>query len=149
MREESSFNPEIKSWAGAKGLSQLMPATARRVGKWLDIKVTSKNIWEPKINLQIGARYLQYLVKYFNGNWFLAVAAYNAGEGNVGKWLRLRGNLPTDAFIESIPFRETRHYVKRVLGTYQAMHLRYDYPTNSTSTFVDLSAYNHQAKPEK
>ena len=76
----------------------------------------------------------------------LAVA-YNAGSGNVGKWLKSRGNLPTDAFIESIPF-ERPGIIKRVLGTYQVMH-RATTTQNSSSTFVDLSAYNHQAKPEK
>ena len=74
---------------------------------------------------------------------FLAVAGYNAGEGNVGKWLKTKGNLPTDAFIESIPFRETRHYVKRVFGTYQAYH----YQRDDKLPFYDFSDFNHQAKP--
>ena len=74
---------------------------------------------------------------------FLAVAAYNAGEGNVGKWLKNKGNLPTDMFIESIPFRETRHYVKRVMGTYQAYHSQFD----PGPLYYDFSAYNHKAKP--
>ena len=143
VREESSFNPQIVSWAGAKGLSQLMPPTADRVASWLNISVNSKNIFDPKINLSIGSRYLDYLRGYFNGNMFLAVAGYNAGEGNVGKWLKSKGNLPTDAFIESIPFRETRHYVKRVFGTYQAYH----YQQDDEIPFYDFSAFNHQAKP--
>lgn len=143
VREESSFNPEIVSWAGAKGLSQLMPATADRVASWVNIKITSKNIFDPTTNLTIGSRYLEYLRDYFKGNMFLAVAGYNAGEGNVGKWLKSKGNLPTDAFIESIPFRETRHYVKRVFGTYQAYH----YQRDDKLPFYDFSAFNHQAKP--
>lgn len=143
VREESSFNPKIVSWAGAKGLSQLMPATADRVASWVNIKVDSENVFEPKTNLTIGSRYLEYLRDYFKGNMFLAVAGYNAGEGNVGKWLNTKGNLPTDAFIESIPFRETRHYVKRVFGTYQAYH----YQRDEKLPFYDFSAFNHQAKP--
>ena len=120
VREESSFNKDIRSWAGAKGLSQLMPATARRVGQWLNRSVSSSNIKDPELNLAIGSRYLHYLFGYFRDNPFLAVAAYNAGEGNVGKWVTRFGAIPSDEFVEHIPFRETRHYVKRVLGTYQA-----------------------------
>ncbi len=120
VREESSFNKDIRSWAGAKGLSQLMPATARRVAKWLGKRVTSANIKDPELNLAIGSRYLNYLFGYFRENPYLAVAAYNAGEGNVGKWVTRFGEIPSDEFVEHIPFRETRHYVKRVLGTYQA-----------------------------
>lgn len=144
VREESSFNPEIVSWAGAKGLSQLMPATAKQVGGWLGITVTDSNIFDPKTNLTIGSRYLDYLCGYFKGNMFLAVAAYNAGEGNVGKWLQNKGNLPTDEFIESIPIRETRHYVKRVMGTYQSYHILYD----KGPMFLDLHQFNHQAQPK-
>jgi len=146
VREESSFNKDIVSWAGAKGLSQLMPATAKRVAEWVGVSVNSTTIFDPSTNLRIGSRYLGYLHGYFNGNPYLAVAAYNAGEGNVGKWLKAKGNLPTDMFVESIPFRETRHYVKRVLGTYQTYHLLYDQIPN-TSVFADLHNFNHIAKP--
>lgn len=146
VREESSFNKDIVSWAGAKGLSQLMPATADRVAGWVGVSVNSTTIFDPSTNLRIGSKYLGYLHGYFNGNPYLAVAAYNAGEGNVGKWLKSKGNLPTDMFVESIPFRETRHYVKRVLGTYQAYHLLYD-QTAGTPIFIDLHTFNHVAKP--
>ena len=146
VREESSFNKDIVSWAGAKGLSQLMPATARRVASWVDLSVNDVTIFDPKTNLRIGSKYLGYLHGYFNNNPFLAVAAYNAGEGNVGKWLSKKGNLPTDMFVESIPFRETRHYVKRVLGTYQTYHMLYD-RKEGTSDFPNYQMYNHKAKP--
>lgn len=120
VREESSFNKDIRSWAGARGLSQLMPATGKQVAGWLGISVTKSKLHDPETNLKIGSRYLHYLFDHFDNNPFLAVAGYNAGEGNVGKWVKRFGNIPTDEFIEHIPFRETRHYVKRVLGTYQA-----------------------------
>lgn len=120
VREESSFNKDIRSWAGARGLSQVMPATGKRVAGWLGLSFSTQKLHDPKTNLAIGSRYLHYLFDHFDNNAFLAVAGYNAGEGNVGKWIKRFGNRPTDEFIEHIPFRETRHYVKRVLGTYQA-----------------------------
>ena len=120
VREESSFNTDIRSWAGARGLSQVMPATGKRVAGWLGLSFSTKKLHDPQTNLAIGSRYLHYLFDHFDNNPFLAVAGYNAGEGNVGKWVKRFGNRPSDEFIEHIPFRETRHYVKRVLGTYQA-----------------------------
>jgi soluble lytic murein transglycosylase len=145
IREESSFNPTIVSWAGAKGLSQLMPATAKQVGGWIGIKVNSTNVFEPETNIKIGSKYLDYLHGKYRGNPFLAVAAYNAGEGNVGKWLTKTENTATDLFIESIPFRETRGYVKRVLGTYQL----YRYLRQEDAIYPDWQRYNHKAKPSK
>ena len=143
VREESSFNKDIVSWAGAQGLSQLMPATAKQVGGWLGISVTKQASFDPLTNLRIGSRYMEFLQQRFKGNMFLAVGGYNAGEGNIDKWLRERGNTPTDEFIENIPYRETRGYVKRVLGTYQTYHVLYD----DGPLFIDWSAFNHQAKP--
>lgn len=141
VREESSFNPNAKSWAGARGLSQLMPATARHVAGRMGIRVDSRTIADPSTNLSIGSWYLDYLHDYFGGNSFLAVPAYNAGEGNVGKWAREWGGRPTDEYIEAIPIRETRHYVKRVLGTYQLYRVMWD----EGPVFPDWSAHVHQA----
>ncbi|MGC6509012.1 MAG: transglycosylase SLT domain-containing protein [Myxococcota bacterium] len=142
IREESSFNKDIVSWAGAKGLSQLMPATAKRVAGWLSMSINSKTIFDPLTNLKIGARYLEYLHGFFNGNSFMAVGAYNAGEGNMQKWYKAFDNPPTDELIESVPIRETRGYIKRVLGTYQ----NYSAQHGTNSLFPDWSKYNHQAK---
>ena len=143
VREESSFNPDIVSHAGARGLSQLMPGTARRVADWLNIPISKSKMFEPETNLKIGSRYLEYLHDFFSNNHMLAVAGYNAGEGNVQKWHKKEGNIPTDEFVESIPFRETRRYVKRVLGTYQLYHLVY----GQGDVYPDWSAFNHQAIP--
>ena len=143
VREESSFNPEIVSWAGARGLSQLMPATARSVGAQLGIKVTNAAMFDPLTNLRIGSKYLDYLRGYFKGNMMLAVPAYNAGEGNVGKWLAAAPDRPTDEFVESIPIRETRAYVKRVLGTYQIYNVVY----GTGPTFPNWSAWADDASP--
>ena len=141
VREESSFNERIVSWAGAKGLSQLMPATARQVAGWMGISVNKTTIFDPLTNLRIGSRYLEYLRGFFDGNMVVAVPAYNAGEGNLQKWVKNNGNPPTDELVESIPIRETRHYVKRVLGTYQLYNSLY----GTGPLYPDWSAHNHQA----
>lgn len=141
VREESSFNERIVSWAGAKGLSQLMPATARRVADWIGVSVNNTTIYDPLTNLRIGSRYLEYLRDFFDGNMVIAVPAYNAGEGNLRKWVRNTNNPPTDELVESIPIRETRHYVKRVLGTYQLYNALY----GEGPLYPDWSAHNYQA----
>jgi soluble lytic murein transglycosylase len=144
VREESNFNKDIVSHAGARGLSQLMPATARSVARWLGTTVSDQGMFDPATNLRIGGRYLHFLMERYQGDPFVSLAGYNAGEGNVDKWLRERGNRPVDEFVEDIPFRETRHYVKRVSASWQMYHLLYD----GDAPFPALSAFNHQAVPE-
>ncbi len=141
VREESSFNPDAVSWAGARGLSQLMPATAKHVASKIGVSLANGGINDPVKNLTIGGYYLDYLHGYFAGNPFMAVPAYNAGEGNVGSWAKTWGSRPTDEFVEAIPIRETRHYVKRVLGTYQLYRVVW----GEGDVFPELSAYNHTA----
>lgn len=126
VREESNFNPKIKSWAGACGLSQLMPATASNTAKRLGVAWSRDLIWDPATNLQIGAAYLDSLFTRYHGNPALSLAGYNAGEGNADRWLAAAApDAPTDAVVESIDYRETRMYVKRVLSTYQTYTLLY------------------------
>ncbi len=144
VREESNFNKDIVSHAGARGLSQLMPATARSVARWLGTTVSDSGMFVPTTNLRIGGRYLHFLMGRYQGDPFISLAGYNAGEGNVDKWLRERGNRPVDEFVEGIPFRETRHYVKRVSSSWQMYHLLYD----GGDAFPALAAFNHQAVPE-
>lgn len=143
VREESSFNKDAKSWAGARGLSQLMPATARSVGARMGLKVSTTQLSDPLTNLRIGTRYYDSLVQRFRGNLYLSTAGYNAGEGNVERWLLASPGLPTDEFVEAIPLRETRHYVKRVLGTWQLYRVTYD----NGPVLPDLSAFNHETRP--
>jgi soluble lytic murein transglycosylase len=140
-REESNFNVRIVSHAGAIGLAQLMPYTARDVASWMGTTVTTADLNDPAINARLGARYLEQVHKQLGGSTYLAVAAYNAGPGRVNQWLGEFGNVPTDEYVEMIPFRETRHYVKRVMGSWQT----YRYQFDTGPLFYDLSAYNHEA----
>lgn len=112
-REESLFLPEVRSHAGAVGIMQLMPSTALREARRMGLPLV--DLRSPEINIRIGSSFLKRMVNQFGGRIPYAVMAYNAGPGNVSKWLSSQGDLPLDEFIESIPFSETRGYVKRVL----------------------------------
>jgi soluble lytic murein transglycosylase len=129
MREESALDPNALSWAGALGLTQLMPYTAKGVARRLKIaKLTTARILDPEINIRIGSAYLSDLVKRFEGTYELALAGYNAGGGAVSRWRRERPQLELDEWVEEIPISETRGYVKRVLRSYNAYQLLYRSP---------------------
>lgn len=126
MREESSLDPLVVSWAGAVGLTQLMLSTARSVAKRLGIgQVTTRTLKDPAVNVRIGTAYLGSLLQRYKGSPVLACAGYNAGPGAVNRWLRERGKLQLDEFVEEIPIDQTRNYVKRVLDSYAAYRLIY------------------------
>jgi soluble lytic murein transglycosylase len=116
MREESAFNPRAESPANALGLTMVHPATARDL---MAREVTREQLLDPQTNLALGARYLAGLLKRYRGV-VPAIAAYNAGGSPVARWLRERGHLPVDEFLEEIPYEETRGYTKRVLASYFA-----------------------------
>jgi len=117
IRQESAFQSDITSVAGASGLMQLMPATAKEVAK--KQKITLKNheeLFVPDINIALGTAYLRKMLNRFKGNHLLATAAYNAGPSRAKRWAKEYGCLPPDVWIELIPFNETRKYVQRVLS---------------------------------
>lgn len=119
MREESLFQRTVQSHVGATGLMQLMPGTAALVRKNHPELGIGTDLTDPLNNILLGSTYLRNMRKYFNNQLPLAIMAYNAGPGNVNKWLRKFGNLELDEFIENIPFRETKGYVKRVMRSMQ------------------------------
>jgi len=112
--QESYYNPKAKSHVGATGLMQLMPPTAKDHASRLHIPFATSRLDNPDVNIRLGTFHLKMLVDMFSGNTYLAVASYNAGQGNVMKWRRAAPRKPIDEFLESMPFQETRNYVKRV-----------------------------------
>jgi len=144
VREESNFNRQIVSFAGARGLSQLMPATATQTAGWLGKKITMSELFEPDKNLEIGARYIEAVLKQLDDSPYCALAGYNAGPARVKQWRGEWGNVPTDEFVERIPFRETRGYVKRVMGTWQT----YRWFIDDGDPFPRLGRYNHKMLPD-
>ena len=123
---ESRFNAKARSGAGAIGLAQLMPGTAKRVSKRAWGKgVSARALRRAKTNLSLGAILLRRLLNRFKGNTTLALAAYNAGSGAATSWLRKRGHLEADAFVETIPYDQTRRYVMRVSSMAQVYHQLY------------------------
>lgn len=119
MREESGFSPRVESWANARGLMQLMDATAKRTAQKDGMKKYSADaLFAPLVNIRLGSAYLKELSTQFGDHPALVIAGYNGGYGNVGRWLKARGNLPFDLWVEDIPYGQTRNYTKRVLTTY-------------------------------
>lgn len=120
IRQESRFNPKAKSWAGARGLMQLMPGTARFVARSKGIKYRSRSkLYQPDINLTLGQRYIEMLLTdgKIQGDLFLMAAAWNGGPGNLNKWRKRTDDLDDPLFlIESLPSRETRQFIERVLA---------------------------------
>ena len=123
-RQESGFDPKAQSHAGARGLLQLMPATAARTARAANLPVSTDALTrDPGYNAELGARHIEELIDRFDGSRLLAIAAYNAGEGRIDEWIERFGD-PRDPsvdvvdWIEQIPFGETRNYVQRVIEGY-------------------------------
>ena len=136
MREESSFNATIESWANAMGLMQLILPTARAMGKELGIKVNRKSLKNPRTNIRLGATYLKNLGDSFDNHPALMIPGYNAGGGAVSRWLRENKDMALDLWVESISYSQTRGYTKRVLATYATY--RFLYEENNPFTVLDL-----------
>lgn len=115
-RQESAFSADARSPAGALGLMQLMPATAKQTASKAGIKFTKMDLLQPETNVALGSRYLNEMLERYAGNQAFAAAAYNAGPHRVDQWLSNgRDQLPLDVWIETIPFQETRGYVQNII----------------------------------
>lgn len=119
-RQESQFDPKVVSPAGARGLMQLLPATAKQVAKRYALAYSEKLLENPSTNLTLGSNYLGQLINGWDNSYVLGIASYNAGPANVRKWVAQMGTPPKSLepaldWIESIPFDETRNYVMRVI----------------------------------
>ena len=126
MREESGFNPHVESWANARGLLQLIEGTADRMASRTNLSPYSfARLFEPDVNVQLGAAYMDYLGDRLDAHPALIMASYNAGSGVVTRWLGERGELPLDLFVEDIPYGQTRRYTKRVMMSFWIYNLLY------------------------
>ncbi len=118
---ESRFDPGAYSPWEARGVMQFIPATGSAVARDLGLEAFEpEDLFDPVLALRLGARHLRDLLDRFDGNTVAAVAAYNGGASAVERWLRARGDEPIDVFVEMIPYRETRKYVKKVLTALDA-----------------------------
>ena len=118
IRQESRFQEKIKSIANATGLMQVLPTTAEWIAPQIDVDYKSTSLEDPNDNIMYGTWYLDSTHKQYENSSLLAVASYNAGPGNVSKWLKTLPIDDPDEFVEAIPFPETKNYVRQVLGNY-------------------------------
>ncbi len=127
MRAESALVVDAVSGAQAYGLMQLLPSTAKRMAKAEGVAFSSnQRLFEPEFNIRLGTRYLDELLAKQEHAEYAVLAAYNAGPSRLAQWKAARGHLPVDVFIETIPFKETREYIARVLS----FDLIYDWRLN-------------------
>jgi len=127
MRTESNFNPRARSGAGARGIMQLMPRTARIVASRLVGKPgMARRLRSPGPNIRLGATFLAELMRHFRGHLPLVLAGYNAGAGAARSFRRRFGHLPTDVFVEAVPYPATAAFIKRVVGYAAGYRAMYD-----------------------
>ncbi|HET7433571.1 MAG TPA: lytic transglycosylase domain-containing protein [Thermoanaerobaculia bacterium] len=120
MREESRFNPRAKSQAAARGLLQFIITTARDIGRDVGlVDVSPEDLYDPRVIIRLGAKYISELSKTFNGNRYRTSAAYNAGPKQVALWSRTQPAEGDDYFLSSVNFDETKHYVRKVNNSYE------------------------------
>lgn len=120
IKAESNFERNIESSSGAIGLMQLMESTAKEMANEIGEEVVIKEaLYNAEMNIKIGTNYYAYLVKRYDGNKELALAAYNAGMGNVDRWIK-EGTIKEDGSdLENIPFKETNNYVRKIIRNYK------------------------------
>ncbi|WP_204418616.1 transglycosylase SLT domain-containing protein [Aeromonas veronii] len=139
-RQESALYPLAQSPVGARGLMQLMPATAKETAGKLGVPYRNEQqLFDPTMNIRLGSAYLKRLLNVYDGNRILAAAAYNAGPGRVKRWREQSDNKPMDVWVESIPYKETRNYVQNVLS----FDLIYQHKLQQPLRFMSERELNH------
>ena len=118
IKAESNFNENAKSSSSAVGLMQIMEDTAIETAKKMNLEVTQKDLFNPETNIKIGLKYFTELLDKYNNNYHLAIIAYNAGIGNVDKWLEKEIIKEDASDLENVPFKETNNYVRKILRDY-------------------------------
>ena len=125
IKVESSYNPRAESKKSAKGLMQITPSTGKWVAEKLNItEFNDEMLYDPEQNIRIGCWYINNLIEEFGSpkdenNLVLILAAYNGGRGNVNKWLSDKEHSKTGKYLDDIPFKETRDYIKKVKYNYK------------------------------
>ena len=120
MREESRFNPRAKSQAAARGLLQFIITTARDIGRDVGlVDVDAEDLYDPRVIIRLGAKYLSELSEEFGGNRYRIAAAYNAGPKQVALWSRMQPAAGDDYFLTAVNFDETKHYIRKVMNSYE------------------------------
>ena len=126
IKTESNFDEKAESRSGAIGLMQLMESTAREQAIKLNMEYNKEMLFNPNKNLKLGLNYFNTLLDYYNQNYILAFASYNAGLGNVQKWIQ-EGTIKEDGSdIVNIPFKETNLYVRKIIKTYEMYKKLYE-----------------------
>lgn len=118
IKAESNFKPNIKSNSNAIGLMQLLEDTAGETANKIGIEYTDGCLYDPETNIRLGIKYFSDLLKEYDNNYMLALTAYNAGTGNLKKWIEQGIIKPDGSNIEDIPYKETNNYVRKIVRDY-------------------------------
>ena len=134
IREESRYNADIVSYAGAVGLMQIMPATGRELAGRLKIpRFSKKMLYDPDINIQMGSWYMKSLMNQFDNNHALVAGAYNGGPGRMRRWIKAKQIPDLDEFIEDIGIDQTRRHIKKVIDSYLIYQQLYSNPAPTSA----------------
>jgi soluble lytic murein transglycosylase len=133
IRQESTFNPRVRSRAGARGLMQILPSTGRVLARQEKRRYNASELYDPEVNIRYGTRYLKEVLGSFSGRVDYALASYNAGPHRVRRWTEMDLTIPSEIFIEEIPFDETRDYVRFVLRNEMLYRRLYQPPRSAAA----------------
>ena len=119
IKAESNFNENAKSKSQAIGLMQIMELTAIEIAEKMELNVSEEDLFNPDLNIKIGLKYYKELMDKYNNNYQMAIVAYNAGIGNVDKWIK-DGVIKEDGSnLENVPFKETENYLRKIIRDYE------------------------------